>query len=281
MLLSFLKSLRLTNVFLIGLGQVLIFHLIEQPVHWSVVVMTALITAFSNFQNDYCDIKTDRINDKPNVFNDQFSRKQFIIIYSLFSLTLLFLWLIDTPNRTSSLIILGCWLILILYNLILQKWAIIGNIVVVCCSLLSFLLPFVATTTPIEKLSINLQSLLVYTFVSIAILQFTRELIKDVIDLKGDYNSNYKTLVIVLGSARVLYLSMTLLLIYAVITLYFLYWYPQSFDYTWFLIALGVLPLTLNIAYDLQKTNPSVALISKKIKVIIALGILSLLIYQP
>lgn len=280
MIWSFLKSLRLANVFLIGIGQVLIFHLLEQPVQYNLVAMTSLIAALSNFQNDYCDIKTDRINGKSNVFVDHLSITQFRLIYSLFSLTLLFLCLIDSPNFTSSLVLLGCWLILILYNIILQKWVIIGNIVVVLCSLLSFLLPFIATETPIEKLSVNLQFLLVYTFISIALIQFVRELIKDVIDLKGDYNSNYKTLAIVLGSARVLYLCMTLLMIYAVITLYFLYWYPNSFNYTWFAIALGVLPLTLNIVWDLHRTNPSIELNSKKLKVLIALGLLSLLIYQ-
>ena len=113
-------------------------------------------------------------------------------------------------------------------------------------------------------------------FSSIFILQFNRELIKDVEDIKGDFAMNYHTAVIELGTQRVKSICKGINLFYVFNLLYCALWINTE-DLNRMYICLLLIPLGLLQQWKLnqlsiQKSSP----IQKLFKLNLCFGILIL-----
>ncbi len=218
---SLLKLIRIENTILAAIGVFLgsFFSDIDIFKNFYIVFSSSLsaffITGFGNINNDIVDFQTDLKNKKnrPLITGD-FSLKEAILLQYIFLiLGFLVVWkwkYLLFISSSVSIILLG-------YNKIFKKLPIIGNIIV--ASLVSLTYIYGSLT------SIYVNNMLKIDFIPIVfifLINFIREVVKDIEDYYGDKELGYKTLPIVIGPNKtkiflyVLYLIFIPLLFYPV-----------------------------------------------------------------
>ena len=161
--------------------------------------LAMLVAAGGYLINDVYDLKIDEINH-PNK-KLPFSVKSARTIYAIINAIVVVVSLLFFEWEFSLLFfILPIWL-LWLYSFLLKRWAIIGNLVV---SFLALLLPlgvfllFADEQYLKDNHSIKMQFVLLLLAASF-LSTFSREIIKDIQDVKGDEANNCKTFPILVG----------------------------------------------------------------------------------
>ena len=258
----------LTAVFLVGNSGEQLYYF----THPSLLVLslaTFLITAAGYIINDYFDIKIDFINRPEQVVvGKTFKRRWAMVLHTSFSFTgvllgVLLWWPIGVINFFTSLLL--WW-----YSYQLKRLPIVGNLLVsfltgIAIAIVGLLFPH------------NLR--LVLTFAGFAFsINFIREIVKDMEDLRGDMHFGLKTLPIKLGIAR---------------TKWFLFIYVIGFQAT--LIAQGIIlndfvliayfvALIVPMAFLLYRlywadTKRKFGWLSVYCKVLMVIGILSMMLF--
>ena len=299
---KYLKLIRYQNLLLLAFMQLLFRYgflkfqnnIVLSLSDWQyglLVLATILIAAAGYIINDIFDQETDYDNKKENVIASQIiSEKSAYNLY--FALNIISVCIgyylanvIQKPSFAGVFIIISATLYM--YATTLKQMIIIGNIIVAL--LLSFSVVIIGLfdllpTTYIEnqaKMGLLFSILIDYAIFTF-IINFIRELIKDMEDIEGDRNNGMSTLPIALGNAITakvasLLTSGALLLLLAYIyknmvvtKLYY------SVVYAFVFIVAPLIFVAVKVWQAKEKTQFS--FISKVLKWIIFFGILSILI---
>ncbi|MCF6279611.1 MAG: geranylgeranylglycerol-phosphate geranylgeranyltransferase [Flavobacteriaceae bacterium] len=294
---AFFNLIRWKNLLLIALMQFLIkfyfltdFSLqttLSNSLFYLLVFTTVCITASGYIINDIIDLKVDLINKPKKVIIDTkisiISAKKIYLLFIIIG-NLVGIYMstkIDKP--IYSLYFIGITLILYLYSKLLKGKVLIGNVVV--SLLLSFsILIFLIFDVPVRMSLVqwNLYQKVELVIIGYAVcaflLSFIREIIKDIEDIDGDYNEGLKTFPIVFGRKLTKNLAITIsfLVILFFIFIIFNLLKIESFAFIYIFILL-FLPL-LYFIYKLwfSKTKKNYSFLSKLLKIIILLGVISI-----
>ena len=288
-LLAFLKLVRIENLIMIALTQVLLRYCVLQKVFnmngiqlelrdtlfYGLVLSTVLIDAAGYIINDYFDVKTDTINHPDTVVVDKVIKRRWAIILHL-SFTCLGIVLgmyaaLKTGYLRLAIFHLAAAALLWFYSTHLKKQLLVGNIVVSLLSSAVIFMPLVYELGVMQKLDQGF--ILTYKHALLSVFKITfifslfafitsmaREIIKDMEDYKGDKETGGLTMPIVWG-IRVSKFNVFFLLIITVILLLFVVYNTIkvqhvffSLNNTYILLSL-VLPLSILALYILKASE--------------------------
>ena len=218
---NYLKSVRITNLILLG---VLFWGIMYQTYnnefsfcidHLLLFLAIISTTASGYLINNYYDIRSDEINGKSLL---KLTSNYLIKGYFLhFILSFVFLVI---SNLDGGWFIFNLFLhvLLLLYSLKLQHLPILGNLIVAILCAMVILIPMRLSNQYFNFFNFNLEenSAILYA-VFCFIITLKREVIKDIEDYKGDKTIGSHTLPIVLG------ISFTKVYIYLLIIAELLY----------------------------------------------------------
>ena len=297
---SILNLIRWKNLLMIALTQVLIKYALFIPFKIDItlngfgfsllVLATLCIAAAGNIINDIHDVETDLIN-KPNkiIVSKTISESKAFNLFLVLSITGVGIGfylsnLIDKSGFSAIFIITSA--LLYIYSTYLKQTILIGNIVVSALVAMSIiivglfdLLP--AITPQNQQTQLTLFKILLDYALFAFMINFLREIIKDIEDIKGDSQSEMKTFPVSMGRERSIKVLFGLSFIPLVaITFYVVsYLYKQQIAIAYFIIFI-IGPLLYFILKILSaKTNKELHLLSNILKLVMLMGILSLLLY--
>ncbi|MGV9002780.1 geranylgeranylglycerol-phosphate geranylgeranyltransferase [Flavobacterium sp.] len=298
---NFLKLIRYQNLLLIALMQVIFRYgfLKLQKIdlalaNWQfglLVLATVLIAASGYIINDILDQETDAIN-RPNttIIGNTISEDFAFNLYIGINIVALLLGyylsnVIHKPTFLAAFIIPV--ILLYLYATSFKKIAVIGNLVVALVLGLSVIiigffdiLPATDANNKIEMMTL-LFILLDYTVFAV-LINFIREIVKDLEDVDGDYNQGMSTLAIVFGKERTAKTVSILAFTATVIVL----WYinknlmnSKLYFATVYCVLSIISPLLFVMIKSWNaKSKKEFRLLSSVLKVIIFFGIISALV---
>ena len=245
---------------------------------------TVLLAAAGNIINDYFDVETDKIN-KPNkvLIGKVISGKNSLLLY----LILNFFGLVSglTLAFINNKIIYGLLFIVIsallyLYSKDLKKTALLGNLIVSIFIGLSIYI--ILIFHPFDNVFFsNIKGIRAYIIIYSLfafMINFIREMVKDIEDINGDYSQNMKTLPIIIGRKRtqniIFYLS-SIPLLSSIVFISFLENILIGIYFTLFIIIpLGYFMYQIKEA----KHTKTFHKLSTLLKIIMLLGILSIIL---
>ncbi|MBT3621723.1 MAG: geranylgeranylglycerol-phosphate geranylgeranyltransferase [Flavobacteriales bacterium] len=225
-IISFLKLIRLKNLIIVALTQVLIKFSLINPFlddfvlsnkeFYLLVLATIFITASGYIINDIYDVKTDEINkDNKRIIGKSINSRNAISWYIFFNLIGLGLgsyiaYLVEKP--LFSLIFFYCIFSLWTYSKRMKSSFLLGNLQV---SLLTALSIFNVALFDLIPNGINKNNgelmifkiILFYTVFAF-VTTFIREIIKDIEDIEGDKKINAQTLAITYGIEKTKLISL-------------------------------------------------------------------------
>lgn len=243
---SFFCLIRWTNLLMIALMMLLVYHCVMSPLSYYVVgafpptctfvmlVMSLVFIVAGGYAiNDYFDVETDKFNKPnkvliPNVFSQK-EVKLFYVILTFIGLALGLLTCIMALNAkfyTLFAVIALIAALLYSYSSTYKRKLVVGNLIV---SLLVAIAVFLPYLFELLYLSDNLLILsvckelvknvvyfvLIYTVFAF-LLMFIREIIKDAEDAEGDGKTHCRTIPVVYGLSKtktMLYVLVVLLLL--------------------------------------------------------------------
>ncbi len=180
----------------------------------AIVSMAAfLVCAAGNIVNDCVDIEIDRINQPNRVLvRGALSTRYALVLSIVFNLAALLLAIsVSWDVTVLALISIG---LLYLYNYILKKVPIAGNIVISFLAGLTFITGGVAID---PQFAFELPGPLI-GFAFAFLFHFVREVVKDVQDMEGDRAVGLRTLPHVIGPQKSLMIALIVFLILTVLT---------------------------------------------------------------
>jgi len=279
-MLTWLKLIRIKNLLLISISQILIVFCLYNQISFILLLYissTFLIAAAGNIINDYFDIETDLVNKpKETYIGLSISKKKAIYTYVILN-TIGILIALYISSNINNLYFL-CYIIIIVYLLYyyskkIKATTLWGNLLNAGCTSASILLLLILIPSNIYQKKV----LLIYSIFSF-LLNFTREIIKDIEDIKGDKAINLKTLPIVLGTKRAVLLCKTIMVFTFTLLIGTLY-ISSLFYLKLFIVIALIAPLIY--CYKLLKLpykKYTFSKISNILKLIIAFGVLSIIL---
>jgi len=296
---SFFQLIRWKNLLMIASIQ-LLFKYVYFPVfiidntldqfHFLILVLATIsIAAAGNIINDIYDVEADLIN-KPQkmLVTKAISKKQAYYFYYTFNLLgiLLGLYISYHVNRTSFVAtFIGTALLLNVYSASLKKKPIIGNMVVSLLISLSILIVGFFDLIPAitDQNGLNqyfafrgLVDYAVFAFM----LNFLRELVKDVEDVEGDLFLNMQTLPILIGRKKAKYTIFAIAFIPLIIITYYSF---ANFSKVPFVLVYMLVIVQLPFLHFMHKllyseTKEHYRYLSRLLKLIMLLGMLSIVV---
>ncbi|GAA3584218.1 geranylgeranylglycerol-phosphate geranylgeranyltransferase [Snuella lapsa] len=255
------------------------------------IIATVCIAAAGNIVNDINDVETDRINKPDKLIIGKFiSEKHGYNLFFFFNLVGVGLgfylsYLIGKHAFFSLFVIIS--ILLYLYATYLKQQLIIGNIIVALLVALSIVIVGVFDLLPnITPLNRNTQWIffkIIWDYAIFAfIINFIRELTKDIEDINGDHKAGMYTLPIAIGRERARIVLFILSFVplfgttfYTINTLY-----KNQYAVLYFLICIIAPLLYTTIKIFNAKNNKDYHHISNILKLIMVFGMLSLLLYK-
>lgn len=222
---------------------------------WLLVASTVIIAAAGNIINDYFDVRADRINRPESVIIGKFIKRRWAIVSHwcfniiAFCIALYLGWY----YQSFVFLIIHFLSITFLwwYSVSLKKKPVIGNLLVAFLTVLVIYLTqkFVLLDSLVDdKMMIytndrvfDIPSVyIVWNFMGMAFVQnFSREIIKDAEDVKGDVIIGARTIPMILGSTLTTKLIGMLLLIFPLTYFSWIFFRFEQFDW------ITSLPITL------------------------------------
>ena len=198
------------------------------------VLSTICIAAGGYIINNIFDVETDRINrPKQVVVGESISEAMAYNLYAGFTITGVAIGfylsnLIERPSFASIFIIIAATLYFYAANL--KQSLLIGNIIVALLLSFSIIIVAIFDLMPVANdsnratMAILFKILLDYAIFAF-VLNFIREIVKDLQDIKGDINEGMVTLPIVFGVSRTVKLVFGMSIIPVVMVVYYLMTY--------------------------------------------------------
>ncbi len=255
------------------------------------VLATVLIAAAGYVINDVYDIETDEIN-KPgkNQIGKTISEEMGFNIFIGLNIVALIIgfYLSNKIMKTSFLgIFIISSMLLYLYATSWKKIAIVGNLIIALLTAFSVLIIGMFDIIPAiysenEALMKTLLSILFDYALFAFLVNFLREIVKDIEDINGDYNQGMNTLPILIGTQRTAKISS----VFGLAIVCVLFWYINKnlmdngllIATIYGLIALVAPLVFFSIKIWSAKIQKEFHLMSSLLKLVIFLGILFILI---
>lgn len=269
---SYITILRPINGFMAGGAVMLGAWISGSPLQWHNIIVLSIVTfmatGFGNLINDIIDIETDRISHPTRPLpSKKISRKEAIvycIILSLISITAA-----GMTGFIYGIATLVPLTMLTLYAFFLKGTPFIGNVIV------SVLVAYALLFGSLEAPHLNL---LVIPAALAMLLNFSREVVKDIQDRDGDRAAGITTTASVsLHHLKMLLLAVSLLYIFILAVTLFLRIYGTPYS---LVVIAGVIPLHMVRLFHLGKRNwtDRAGLLSALIKAEMLGGLLALAI---
>jgi 4-hydroxybenzoate polyprenyltransferase len=299
-MLNFLNLIRWKNLLLIILTQLLIKYALFDAFNVDtrlddfgfalLVIATVCIAAAGNIINDIYDVETDTIN-KPNKvivgksISEQIAFNLFIILTIVgVGVGFILTNMIDKSSFSAVFIIVSA--LLYVYASTLKQTLLVGNIVISFLVAMSILIIGIFDLVPVitpenKQTQLTFFEILRDYAVFAFMINFLRELIKDVEDIDGDHNAGMKTLPIVIGRERAIKVIFTLSLIPLFVITYYIinYLYKQQLAVGYFLIFIIAPLLYCTVKTFSANTKKELHHLSFILKLVMLFGVLSLLLY--
>ncbi|MFI8380164.1 geranylgeranylglycerol-phosphate geranylgeranyltransferase [Leeuwenhoekiella sp. NPDC079379] len=293
---TFLKLIRYKNLLLIILTQVLVHYGFLKALHLPVllnhfnftllVLATVCIAAAGYIINDLNDVESDLINKPsktyiPHYFSENFAFNSYLV-FNIGGVGLGFLLCnrLGLSNFTTVFVLISA--LLYVYANFLKRVILIGNLVVslvvasaIFILLIFDILPFLNSFQ--KELLTPFSVVRDYGIFSL-LLNFLREIVKDIEDANGDYAVGIKSLPIVLGLERTAKIAGYISVVYIFTILGYIYLYVQTNVWLFlYLVSAVIVPLVIfciKARYADKKKH--YAYMSRILKFIMFTGILSL-----
>ncbi|MDI1356510.1 MAG: geranylgeranylglycerol-phosphate geranylgeranyltransferase [bacterium] len=249
---AFLKLIRLENLVMIALTQVLLRFLVLQKIlnaysiplelnntlFYLVVLSTVLIAAAGYIINDYFDVKTDLINHPDTVVVDKVIKRRWAIILHLtFTVSGVFIGMLaalKTGYLRLAIFHIAAAFLLWIYSTHLKKRLLIGNIVVSLLTASVAFMPFVYEMGVLQHMHAGF--IITYKHAVLSCFKITfifslfafitsmaREIIKDMEDYEGDKATGGLTMPILWGIRSSKLIAFFLLIITGLLLLFVVY----------------------------------------------------------
>jgi 4-hydroxybenzoate polyprenyltransferase len=305
---AFIKLIRFNNLIVIALTMLVTRYCMMQPIlaikhadmqlqlshadFFLLIISTVLIAAAGYIINDYFDVKTDRINKPDKLYIDNgVKRRLAIVIHTIFNV-LGFTIGVYVAHKANNIFLCSIQFVSItalwFYSTHLKRQVLNGNILVAALSsmvpllVLFFEMPllehkFLESIKSFSFLYLSVCSFALFAF----LLSLVREIIKDIEDLKGDYETGCRTMPIVWGVKAAKAIVAGLISNILLLQLFIFYkLYKQHFSILLiYLFVFVFVPLVLLIwkLYKSQQKQEYHTL-SKWVKYIMLTGVLSTII---
>lgn len=300
-MMKYLKLIRFQNLLMIALMQCIIRYgfLKLQKVElaladWQfalLVLSTVFIAAGGYIINDIMDQETDSIN-RPNqvIVGRSISESMAYNLYFGFTIAgaLIGFYLSNLIYRDNFFgIFIITSLLLYIYATSFKQIAVIGNILVSLALALSVIIvglfDIIPATDQVNRFQMMLWLELLFDYAVFAfLLNFIREIIKDLEDINGDYNQGMRTLPIVLGVSRTAKVVAVITAIATVILLWYINNHLMNsglYIATIYALVFLVSPLIFAVVKVwTATTQKEFHLLSNVMKAVIFFGILFILI---
>lgn len=298
---KYLKLIRYQNLLLLAFMQLIIrygflkheaVYLFLNDFQYSLLVLsTVLIAAAGYIINDVMDQETDSEN-KPNqiIIGKSISEAMAYNIYFALNVTGVGIGfylsnVIHKPTFAGIFIILVT--LLYLYATSFKKMLLVGNLIVAFILAFSILIVGIYDLLPLtfesnQKEMGSYFSLLLNYAVFAFIINFIREIVKDMEDVNGDYNQGMNTLPIALGVSRTAKVVFALAIIATAILLWYINTYLMNNNLYYAVIYGLVFVVAPMIFFVIKvwnaKSKKDFHLLSTVLKWVIFFGIMSILV---
>ena len=254
------------------------------------MIATVSIAAAGYIINDIYDVEIDSIN-KPEkiIIGKKVTEKNanyFFIIFNIIGVGLGFYISnqIGKPEFSGLFIVISS--LLYLYSTFIKSILIFANIILAALFAFSLLIVGLFDLLPAitflnqEHQSFIFSILLNYSFFAFYII-LMREIVKDIEDIDGDKNGNLSTLPIILGRKRTSYIvfGMSVLAMFGTVYYIYIHLYNYTSAVVYFLLFTLAPLLYFSIKIWDAKNKSDYTFLSKLLKVIMLLGMCSLLLY--
>lgn len=297
----FLQLIRLPNLVMIVITQVLVKYFLFEPFgiavtlngfSFSLLVFSMVcLAAAGNIINDLHDKKTDAIN-KPEklIIGSKISEKSaynLFIFFNVIGVGIGFYLsnLVGKPSFVALFILPSAFLYF--YATQIKGTILVGNLVVSIMVAMIIIMvgvfDLVPAITPQNRLTQKvIFSILVDYAIFAFLLNFLREMIKDQEDIKGDYNAGYQTLPVILGRNRTNKIIFLVALLPLAGVLYYIYHYLFNNPLAVWYVLLSILAPLLYFLIKLPaaETKKHYRHLSLLLKLILAAGLLSIGLYR-
>ncbi|MFN3755056.1 geranylgeranylglycerol-phosphate geranylgeranyltransferase [Flavobacterium sp.] len=298
---NFLRLIRYQNLLLLAFMQIVfrygflkheaIYLFLSDFQYLLLILSTVLIAAAGYIINDVMDQETDNDN-KPNnvIIGKSISEAMAYNIYFALNVTGVGIGfylsnIIQKPTFAGIFIIIVT--LLYLYATTFKRMLLIGNIIVAFLLAISILIIGVYDLLPLtfesnqKEMGIYFSLLLDYALFAF-IINFIREIVKDMEDVNGDYNQGMNTLPIVLGVSRTAKVVFGLGIVATVVLLWYLNTYLMN-NNLYYAVIYGLVFVVSPMIFFLvkvwsAKSKKDFHLLSQVLKWVIFFGILSILV---
>jgi 4-hydroxybenzoate polyprenyltransferase len=255
---------------------------------FSLLLSIILITAAGYIINDIKDVISDKINKPTKLIVSKVITREIALQWykttNTTGITLGVLFCLNIGKPSFSFIFIGASLLLYYYAKNLKSKPFIGNFIV--AFLIGFSI-FIIAILEFGFLIKNEQKLLAFnTIITLSIFAFfvnlTREIIKDIEDIDGDYAMKINTLPILLGTNRTKKIALITLLFPVFLLLNLIINYSEIYKFTMLYLIIAVFLPLLYVAIKLfsAKKKKQFKKISSLLKIIMFLGVSSLIIFS-
>ncbi|MHC0441925.1 geranylgeranylglycerol-phosphate geranylgeranyltransferase [Flavobacterium sp. 3-210] len=298
---KYLKLVRYQNLLMLAFMQVLFRYafLKQQNIplalaDWQyglLVLSTVLLAAAGYVINDILDVATDSIN-KPNnvIIGKGISEARAYNIYIGLNITGVAIGfylsnVILRPSFATVFILIAS--LLYFYSTSLKQIMILGNFIVALLLALSVIIIgifdlFPATNAENQAQMASLFSILIDYALFAFMINFIREIVKDIEDVNGDYNQGMNTLPIAIGISRAAKIALGFAIIPFILSLLYINTYfmqNKLYIATLYSFAFVLTPLLYFIVKIFTaKTQKEFHHLSTVLKLILLFGILSILV---
>ncbi len=297
---KYLKLIRLPNLLFIAIAQILIKLALFKPFGIAtslsltdfilLVVATVSIAAGGNIINDIYDVTIDKIN-KPDkvIVGKSISEKSAYNLYFILNIIGVGIGFylsnkIDKPSFSAVFIVISA--LLYLYASYFKSMLLLGNIIISALVAFSLIIVGIFDLFPaITEVNRTTQSTIFSIIIDYALfaffLNFIREIVKDVQDIKGDINGGLNTLPIAIGKERTLKVVFILgiIAVFLVVRYMYLYLYNSQTLMLYFLLLVLAPLLYFCIQAFGAKTEKEISRLSVVLKIVLFFGMCSLALY--
>jgi len=296
-IIAFLKLIRIKNLAIIAFCQVLFKYFFinksgadyQLTDFYFLLLLGALlfIAASGYIINDIYDLESDKIN-KPNdliinVFISEKVAMRFYVLFNFLGLGLATFLSYKIDRLNFDLIFLFLAFALLKYSQSWKNLFILKNVIVAFLVSLSILiLGIYDVYTPINYSNFNQQytilSILFDYFLFAFLINFIREIIKDIEDEIGDKKRQTKTFISVLGikKNKALLIFLNSLLILAIVYYTFMYFRFNYWAFAYMIFLVLIPSLIYFITFIKAKTLPNYKSLTRLLKLIMIFGIVSM-----
>jgi 4-hydroxybenzoate polyprenyltransferase len=306
---AFFRLIRYPNLIFIALTQCLFYFFIVIPTYkdanhdlprlgyynFSLLLIASLVIAAAGYIiNDYFDMDIDNVN-KPDklVIGKWINRRWAMLFHMLLSFFGLFLTALVAMQINNLLLLAFNFLsvvLLLFYSTTFKKKLLIGNVIISLLTAWVVGVLFVAELNLADVLymrqhQVVLEKLYKYTAVYAGfafMVSLVREVIKDLEDIIGDRRYGCTTMPIVWGvNPSKIYAGIWIVVLMGLLLSIFFYSILNEWFWLKSLLSIFLLNFLIVILINVKKaaTSKDYASISKQIKLLMLMGILSILLF--